>query len=66
MLNSKTGLLLAVAGLLAGHYVYLHDLVVGGSVIEMGPASWTIAGVALVVALAGLCLVWCGRKATAP
>ncbi|MBL6953794.1 MAG: hypothetical protein ISR50_14235 [Alphaproteobacteria bacterium] len=66
MLNSKTGLLLAVAGLLVGHYVYLHDLVVGGSVIQMGPASWTIAAVALVVALAGLCLVWCGGKDAAP
>ena len=44
MLNAKTGLLLAVAGLLGGHYAYVHDQLFGSSVIEMGPVSWTAAG----------------------
>ena len=62
MMNAKTGLWLALAGLLVGHYVYLHDLVVGGKTIWMGPASWILAVVALVVALAGLWMIWRGDK----
>jgi len=62
MLNVKTGLLLALVGLLLGHYVYLHDLLFGNTTIWMGPKSWTVAVVALVVALAGLWLIWRGDK----
>jgi hypothetical protein len=62
MLNPKTGLLLAVVGLLVGHYVYVHDLLFGRDLIMMGPASWTVAAVALVVALAGMWLVWRGDE----
>ncbi len=65
MLNAKTGLLLAVAGLLGGHYAYVHDQLFGSSVIEMGPVSWTAAAVALVVALAGLWLLWRGDEGAA-
>lgn len=61
MLNAKTGLLLILVGLLASHYVYLHDLVTGSGQIQMGPTSWTIAVVALVVGLVGLWLVWRGE-----
>ena len=50
MLNAKTGLLLAVAGLLGGHYAYVHDQLFCSSEIEMVPVSWTAAAVALVVA----------------
>jgi len=60
MFNPKTGLLLALIGLLIGHYAYVHDLLFGGTVIMMGPASWAVAAVSLVVALAGLWLVMRG------
>ncbi|MDA1099465.1 MAG: hypothetical protein O2967_10830 [Proteobacteria bacterium] len=66
MLNAKTGLLLAVVGLLGGHYAYLHDLLQGSSKIQMGPTSWALAAVALVVALAGLWLVQRGDDNAAP
>ncbi|MBT3369579.1 MAG: hypothetical protein HOA08_17995 [Rhodospirillaceae bacterium] len=62
MLNPKTGLLLALVGILVGHYVYLHDLLSGDTLIMMGPASWTVAVVALVVALAGLWLLVRGNN----
>lgn len=62
-MNAKTGLLLAVVGLLVGHYAYLHDILfAGSSVITMGPASWALAAVALVVAAGGLWLVWRGQE----
>lgn len=57
-MNAKNGLWLALAGLLVGHYVYLHDLVMGGKTVWMGPISWTVAVVALVVSLAGLWMIW--------
>jgi hypothetical protein len=34
--NPKTSLLLALVGILVGHYAYLHDLLFGGTVIMMG------------------------------
>ncbi len=58
MMNARTGLLLALIGLSAGHYAYLHDLLNERGEIWMGPISWTMAAVAFVVALAGLWLIW--------
>ncbi len=58
MLNAKTGVILALVGLLAGHYAYLHDLLNGAHLIMMGPITWTIAGVSFLAAAWGLWLIW--------
>jgi hypothetical protein len=58
MLNAKRGVILALVGLLAGHYAYLHDLLNGGHRIWMGPVTWTVAAVSFVVASYGLWLIW--------
>ncbi len=63
MMNAKTGMLLALAGVLVGHYAYLHDLLIGNQMIEMGPASWGVAAVGFVAALAGLWLLRRGDDA---
>ena len=62
MLNAKTGLVLAVAGLLGGHYASMHDQMLGKPASEMGPLSWAVAGLAFVVAAVGLWLLWRGDQ----
>ena len=57
MLNAKTGVILALVGLLAGHYAYLHDLLNGGHRIWMGPTTWTVVAVSFLAASYGLWLI---------
>ena len=59
MLKNKTlGVWLAVIGVLANNYVYLHDLVTGvnDGMIELGWKAWTGIAVTLLVAAIGLAI----------
>jgi|SaaInl7_135m_RNA_FD_contig_31_734989_length_949_multi_4_in_0_out_0_2 hypothetical protein len=65
MMNIKTGLLMALVGLLISHYVYVHDLLNGDEMIWMGSISWAIAAIAFLLALAGLWVIWRSDEDTA-
>lgn len=56
------GLSLVAAGVLAGHYAYLHDIFLGEPTITMGPQSMMVAVGSLFAVAAGLAVLWTNRK----
>jgi hypothetical protein len=53
----KWGIVLVIIGVLANNYVYLHDLIFGQGVTQLGPKSIPALIVTVVVIIVGLYLL---------
>ena len=63
--NQALALCLVIGGLVANHYIYLHDLLMGrfpDSAIHLGAASFIAIGISLAIIIPGLVLLLAGPR----